>query len=104
MSARETISAVASAMSDELWCLFATYIPSINMVKGPRTLLSAAALAPRASGLHPVPGPDSASAVFDAFLSYSLEFAFFPDFAGGHQITRIDMNSTHQPARKQVLP
>ncbi|KAF5518708.1 Beta-glucuronidase [Colletotrichum aenigma] len=82
MSARETISAVASAMSDELWCLFATHIPSINMVKGPRTLLSAAALAPRASGLHPVPGPESASAVFDAFLSYSLEFAFFPDFAG----------------------
>ncbi|KAF9869619.1 glycoside hydrolase family 79 protein [Colletotrichum karsti] len=82
MSTRESISSAASAMGDELWCLFATYIPIIKMVEWPRALLSAAALAPAVSAVNPVPGPESASAVFDAFLSYSLEFVFFPDFAG----------------------
>ncbi|TDZ33868.1 Beta-glucuronidase [Colletotrichum spinosum] len=69
-------------MSDELWCLFSLFIPSINMIPRPRTLLSAAAVARASSAVNPIPGPESASSIFDAFVSYSLEFAFFPDFAG----------------------
>ncbi|WYZ44369.1 hypothetical protein EsH8_VII_000805 [Colletotrichum jinshuiense] len=49
-----------------------------------RTLVTAAALALPASGLNVVPRSGDASAVFDAFVSYSLEFAFFPDFAGNN--------------------
>lgn len=82
MSGREAISSAVSAVSDELWCLFTAFIPSLNMIPSARTLLSAAALAPAVSGVNPVPGPESASAVFEAFVSYSLEFVFFPDFAG----------------------
>ncbi|KAF6825665.1 glycoside hydrolase family 79 protein, partial [Colletotrichum musicola] len=82
MSAREAISSAVSTVSDEVWCLLSAFIPSINMIPGPRKLLSAAALTRAVSGVNPVPGPESASAVFEAFVSYSLEFVFFPDFAG----------------------
>lgn len=89
MSAREAISSVGSVLSDELWCLFAEFIPSLNIMSWSRTLVSAAALALPASGLNVVPRSGDASAVFDAFVSYSLEFAFFPDFAGGFLLNLI---------------
>ncbi|KAL2756573.1 glycoside hydrolase family 79 protein [Sodiomyces alcalophilus JCM 7366] len=45
-------------------------------------LLAASSLTPSAEGPYRTPGPDSANAVLDAFMSYSIEFVFWPDFAG----------------------
>ncbi|OLN84371.1 Beta-glucuronidase 2 [Colletotrichum chlorophyti] len=82
MSAIEALGSVGTALSDELRCLFANFIPSLNVLSWSQILASTSALTSPASSFNAVPGPENASAVFEAFLSYSLEFAFFPDFAG----------------------
>ncbi|GKT43064.1 beta-glucuronidase [Colletotrichum spaethianum] len=78
------IRSLGSVLSDELHCLFTTFSPSYNAMAW-ATFLSQALLTVTIAGdITPkaVPGPEKASAVFDAFVSFSLEFAFFPDFAG----------------------
>lgn len=45
-------------------------------------LLVAASLTSPANGVHVVPGVESTSPIFDAFMSFSIEFVFWPDFAG----------------------
>jgi hypothetical protein len=52
-----------------------------------RSLTLTATFTPRQSAGDPAVavrliGPDTAPPVFDAFMSYSIEFAFWPDFAG----------------------
>ncbi|KAK1996697.1 beta-glucuronidase [Colletotrichum falcatum] len=78
------IRSLGAALGDELRCLLTTLSPSYS-------LLAWASLVPHAVGAlaatrdvapTAVPGPEAASAVFEAFVSYSIEFAFFPDFAG----------------------
>ncbi|KAK1984999.1 beta-glucuronidase [Colletotrichum cereale] len=84
MSASIAVRSLGSVLGDELHCLFTTFSPSYNLLAWARFLPQAVGTLAAAGGMAPttVPGPEAASAVFDAFVSYSLEFAFFPDFAG----------------------
>lgn len=76
------IRSVGSALGDELECLFSAFSPWFYALKLPSALTGAVELLLVAAVNVTVPGPKEASPVFDAFVSYSLEFAFFPDFAG----------------------
>ncbi|KAK1965195.1 beta-glucuronidase [Colletotrichum sublineola] len=84
MSASIALRSLGSVLSDELHCLFTTFSLSYRLLawagfmpQAIDTLWTAGDMPPTA-----IPGPEKASAVFDAFVSYSIEFAFFPDFAG----------------------
>ncbi|TQN74062.1 Beta-glucuronidase [Colletotrichum shisoi] len=75
---------VGSVLADELHCLFTTFSPVFNAVAWYSYLTNAVDDMAVIGGIvpKPIPGPEKASPVFDAFVSYSIEFAFFPDFAG----------------------
>ncbi|KZL86111.1 glycoside hydrolase family 79 protein [Colletotrichum incanum] len=78
------IRSLGSVLSDELHCVFTTFSPSYNAITWAKFISQSLTTIWAAGGATPnaIPGPEQASAVFDAFVSYSLEFAFFPDFAG----------------------
>ncbi|OHE90628.1 beta-glucuronidase [Colletotrichum orchidophilum] len=76
------IRSVGSVLGDELDCLFSAFSPWFYALKFNAGLLETAALIAIGAINVTVPGPQEGSPVFDAFVSYSLEFAFFPDFAG----------------------
>ncbi|GJC84925.1 beta-glucuronidase [Colletotrichum liriopes] len=78
------IRSLGSVLSDELHCLFTTFSPSYNAITWAKLISQSFTIIAIAGDATPnaLPGPEKASAVFDAFVSYSLEFAFFPDFAG----------------------
>ncbi|KAK2060332.1 beta-glucuronidase [Colletotrichum caudatum] len=84
MPASIAMPSLGSVVSDELRRL-------VTAIPPPYSLLAWVGLLPHAVDAlavardvvpTPVPGPEAASAVFDAFVSYSIEFAFFPDYAG----------------------
>ncbi|KAL2878674.1 hypothetical protein SGCOL_005897 [Colletotrichum sp. CLE4] len=76
------IRSVGSVLGDELDCLFSAFSPWFYAFKLPTAMADVVALLALGTVNVTVPGPKEASPVFDAFVSYSLEFAFFPDFAG----------------------
>ncbi|EFQ25619.1 beta-glucuronidase [Colletotrichum graminicola] len=84
MPASIAIRSLGSILSHEIRCLFTAFPPSYGLLAWAGFLphIVDALAVTRDMAPIAVPGPEEASAVFDAFVSYSLEFAFFPDFAG----------------------
>ncbi|ROT39527.1 beta-glucuronidase [Sodiomyces alkalinus F11] len=80
---RENLNLISSYVPDRLVAVLYAYLPTRTTLETTRNLLLAAAsLAPSPEGPYLAPGPGSAHAVLDAFMSYSIEFVFWPDFAG----------------------